>query len=407
MLAHKPQNVVNSVEENKYNDPYDKMMAYMSDKSDSIKLVNAASTIGDDKISNIKLDDIKQNNISSNNILKFTENNIYISFNKATRKFILKECNKSHSNDKVDHPEPITLGSFDHIDLIKNISDVFDHDNKFIPDRLCNQLSRNMVGYLVKNADGYNIFIHNINSSPIMGDIETLVRLNEYLKDYEENVLEEDLKKVDNLVAHKIKKYVKLFIYTLLGYTVTLISENFNSINEKFRNSYMKYIVFSTYRIASYSQDLHTEYKVEYVGLKENLKTINGIKELIKNKLTTFNDQIKLYNDQIKQIINKPLSPTNSQSRHYESTKRSPIPYYINNEELINQPSERKHYESTKQLPIPYYKEYQSGGRHDRSSSSSCSTCSSSSSSDRSYKRSSKKNTSNKSHSYISEMYDF
>lgn len=351
MLASKPltsspnDSVVDNIEES-YNDPYDKMMS-----------------LGDTK-------------------LPSSENNIFISFNKRTKKIVLKEHIVYHDDGKTDRPEPINLGMFDYLDIVKNISCMFDTENKFLPDRRENTLSKNMVGYVIKDGNNHKIFIHNINSSPIMGDIEILIRINECLKHYEDNELNEELAKVDSVLAYKIKKYVKLFIYTLLGYTITLISDNYNLINEKLKNSFTRYLVVSTYRIASYSQDLHTEYNVSYNKLKENIKTINGIKQLISKKLTNIDDQIKTYNIHLQNILKFDNAPESSRLLPMQQPRiKSPVPYYKNPNSSSN----------TNRYPINI------GGGSNSDSESVCSSCNKSLTPD----------NNSRSHSYISEMYNF
>lgn len=259
-----------------------------------------------------------------------SSSNIYVSYNKLTKYIMFKE---NYHPNKLKHdpkyPEPIDIGKIDHLCLLKNVSNHFDQSNIFLTDHNNQQslnLAKLMVGYLVEDENNkYKVYIHTNNDSPLMGDVEILIYLNNNLKEFmDTGALENELKKLDIRKRGKINKYIKLFIYSLLEYTINLINTNLTSINNPILKENMKiYVETSLNRLNHYTREVCERNSKKYKVLKENIETIGKIKTMIYQKVSEIDEQMKMIMEKIKEMKVGGGEEEEGEEEGEEDTKKS------------------------------------------------------------------------------------
>jgi hypothetical protein len=142
------------------------------------------------------------------------------------------------------------------------------------------------------------IILRTYYESPFMGDIEMLMKINNYLESYEKNKLEDDLKYVDEKIRPKMRLNVKMLIYKLLNYTLKLISVISSTIKnatdkDDLKQQLLKYSIGLVYRITQYIQDQMIVINKREMEIKSMLGLNNKLKQLLNLKMDKLLEEIK------------------------------------------------------------------------------------------------------------------
>jgi hypothetical protein len=165
-----------------------------------------------------------------------------------------------------------------------------------------NDLINRLIGYVKQNIKDNNseIVIRSYMDSPLMGNIEILINLNNLLYKYEKHQLDNDLLQVEQLTDRtKIKNIIKRFIYMLLQHTlkiICLISDQIKGDSSKkdLALNLMKQSMNINYRISLYIKHF-LENNIENINnLNENFNKLKHIRRTLINKL----DNIKIGKEQ-------------------------------------------------------------------------------------------------------------
>lgn len=181
---------------------------------------------------------------------------------------ILVNIDKNDKRFKFYDKSQLYLGSFSIDELMKYISHKYDPKNQFLPfvksqayDEAVNVIKK-MIGSVKynKNLKYAYIDLLNYNESLFMGDITSLVKLNNMLHTFEKETLDNALASVDSEYAKKIRQFIKKFIYILLNYTLQLISETseiimYDESKKKLKDELIKYSTGIVFRISQYVQE--------------------------------------------------------------------------------------------------------------------------------------------------------
>jgi hypothetical protein len=252
----------------------------------------------DDGKYNVNGDEFQFGNISHDESDKFIKNisndeKIIILYKKDEKRIYIKD--KSNG----------ILGSFNYKHIIKSILLELDHDNIILnDDDTCNKHSINLVKDLIGNFIKYNgdhkVILHDNDKSPLMGDLDILIRINNDLQFFEENELDNILINLDTDTINYFKYYIKLFIYTLLNYTLKLLSNiSKQLINNRRKQTLadhiLNYSIGNTYRLYTF-----TTYEIQVLNSKLNelhnlMVQSNNNQKYIDNKLTEVNEHVKDY----------------------------------------------------------------------------------------------------------------
>ncbi len=213
-----------------------------------------------------------------------------------------KKDNRFNFYDKLQ----VYLGSFSIDELMKYIAHKYDPKNQFLPS--INQQRYNeainiinkMIGSVKynKNLKYAYIDLLNYDDSPFMGNINSLVKLNNMLHNFEKDKLENALALVDDEYAKKIRQFVKKFIYIMLNYTLQLISITSEAIKnentrEALKKELMNYSIGIVFRISQYVQDqlrMLTDKADEIEKIVNlNIKTTQALENKIDNLESQYN----------------------------------------------------------------------------------------------------------------------
>ena len=131
------------------------------------------------------------------------------------------------------------------------------------------------IGYIDKNR----VVIINYQESPIMGDLDMLVRLNNDLKQYESNELE----KQEN------KYIISLFIYELLNYTLGLLVIISDMIKDRpdkqiLSKYILRYTVANTFRMYNFSNNMNKMLSDKIKNLEQQKDQSSKIMNIIGGK---------------------------------------------------------------------------------------------------------------------------
>lgn len=155
---------------------------------------------------------------------------------------------------------------------------------------------KKFIGDVSVDPDTDKIII-NLKSpleSPLMGNINILININNKIFFYENNKLDNDLGKInDPTDRKKIKRIIKQFIYALLTHTLKVISTISNEIKDKnkpeLKNNLLKYSVGITYRLSAFVKDHIDSQMMTVDKLNNNLEKLIKIRQSIDDKLKKYN----------------------------------------------------------------------------------------------------------------------
>jgi len=245
---------------------------------------------------------LRSMNIVNIGLVKCPENKdvIMVSHDKKNKKFTFFDQSNS------------PIGYFTIDQLMKYIGKLQCTD--FMPGIDTNVSADIIETFIVKGSTddyGYDIQLISHMNSPFMGNIEMLIKLNNDIKDFENNDLSNYLGKISNKkTERKVNQCIKEFIYILLGHILKIIStvsEHIKDDNtrQKVRESLLRYSCGITYRITNYVLD-QLEFQNEYINtLQENMHNIVTIKAALNKKINSLGDLLDTQNRRISSLSDK------------------------------------------------------------------------------------------------------
>jgi len=228
------------------------------------------------------------NNIEYHNQILNSNDNFLVRYDDENKLF------NFFSNDK----QNTSIGCFSILQLIKYIVST---------ECLCNvsfdtSISAINTFVCIKNEDG--IIIHDHIKSPFMGNLDTLIKLNNLLYMHESSNIFDDLdenNKNDCIVS------LKIFNFSLLNHTLKIItsaSRNKN-ITDDIKKKLLNYTVGIVYRMTIYTKN-QVEKNMRHVNLTiNNIKKIKLIRNDINDKLNKLDSMVSSQNDNVHILINK------------------------------------------------------------------------------------------------------
>jgi hypothetical protein len=241
-------------------------------------------------------DQLSQNNmfgkISEDEIIQFKKNtntkvsNIYVGYSDNEQLFMFKNIDNQY------------IGSFSIPDTIKYFGSVVDPQKQFM--KHLNELNYTNSAVIIKQFIGYptykelvnyiDIKLHDYDSSPFMGDIEMLVKLNEQLHKFEQLSLSNELQYVDEKYRHKVELTIKKLIYSLLNYTLNLISTmseliKLDTDKDRLKQELIKYSVGTVYRISQFVQQQLKIVMIKNDQIHKTLTNSMNLRKIVESKL--------------------------------------------------------------------------------------------------------------------------
>lgn len=197
------------------------------------------------------------------------------------------------------------IGIFKPIHIIKYISSYYDRDNYFLPH--IEGKSYDDAVYIIEaficKFDGNDFDIYSYEDSPFMGDLESIIKLNNYFHEYEKNSLDDDFKS-----NHNIKSSICDFIYLLLNYTLQLLCVVSNNIkNENNPNKTLKTnMLYYTLRIMT-RINKHVNKNIDLLSdknkeLKMQLQEFDKVKNINSSKINELISIIQKQNDHLQKM---------------------------------------------------------------------------------------------------------
>lgn len=252
--------------------------------------------------------DIKLGSISEKQSEAFVKNisenpQMAVTYHKPSKTFVFRD--QKNNQD---------IGFFDYKCVIKSVSKIFDQHNVFLPDidpvykhKQSLKLIKKIIGRLERSKKTYKVVVYNYMTSPFMGDVEMLIRLNNDLKNFEEHELSQHLNQLEGSVREKVEHFTKLFIYTLLSYTLDLLAEiseqiKDNPSKEGLAKQIVRYSVFSTYRLSAYSHKQHIDVNSRLDKLEGLIEKSQKIRQIVDKKIDEILKHIKVHNLHLQKI---------------------------------------------------------------------------------------------------------
>lgn len=217
-------------------------------------------------MSKSKTDEIYINNVDSLNIIINLDNNIY-----------------SFYTDKY-----IKIGSFSMEQLIKFLIEDIDIYNQFLTNITLNKSEKELISTNIfkfkQTGNMTDIVLLNYTESAFMGDIESLIKLNNILGNFENNKMNAILDTVDDKNVKKIRSRILKFIYLMLNHTLYIISV---LSSQNIQNELASYLIkFSTMYMLKINKFIETDL-VSHIEAYDNLQLMNNKYDELQKELDT------------------------------------------------------------------------------------------------------------------------
>ena len=217
-------------------------------------------------MSKSKTDEIYINNVDSLNIIINLDNNIY-----------------SFYTDKY-----IKIGSFSMEQLIKFLIEDIDIYNQFLTNITLNKSEKELISTNIfkfkQTGNMTDIVLLNYTESAFMGDIESLIKLNNILGNFENNKMNAILDTVDDKNVKKIRSRILKFIYLMLNHTLYIISV---LSSQNIQNELASYLIkFSTMYMLKINKFIETDL-VSHIEAHDNLQLMNNKYDELQKELDT------------------------------------------------------------------------------------------------------------------------
>ena len=299
-----------------------------------------------DKFNLINKDEINLSNVSK----KDSNPNI---FSKGQEKLII-----NFNDDKIQISDStgMSIGEIQVENILKYLGSTYDHKNqfmKFIDNSKFEEeklLIEKFLFEIVSNSDQKKVIdLKNYTNSPLMGNIEFLVKLNESLYNFEKHKLDYELKYVDEKNRYNIERIIKEFIYLLLNYTLKIIVVVSEELKEKknkenLKQQLIKYSIGITYRITQFVQNQLSVVMKKNKSLEKFYLMNFKLKNIIDTKIDQISSNIQKQNELIeklnkeegKEILQKVSSESNQSKIYTLSSEISEDEYSLSHEKNLD-----------------------------------------------------------------------
>lgn len=207
---------------------------------------------------------------------------IYIKYDTPTKRFNFVDNNNRYT------------GSLTTYDIIKYFTKIYNTDNKFL-ENVNNsnyELVTNFIGDI--NEQSHTISLKDFNTSPFMGDLEMLIKLNDNLQQFEKNELEKELNFVSEKMRERIRGIYYRFVIAIIEYTIRLISSlsdimiGHNEKDARVRSNLILYSSKLIYRLSKY-----TELQLKFIleknkKINKNMELSRKLRELVNKRLEKY-----------------------------------------------------------------------------------------------------------------------
>lgn len=220
---------------------------------------------------------------------------------KISIKFIQKE------QKFIVYKEENLLGLFTMLGIIKYITS--DISTKFLESVEYNQNKEFIEKYFCKKSDDGKIALSGYLDSPIMGNIEVVMKIYAELIKIENNLIQYEINKLENIEERKnITARIKDLFYLILNHSLKLITNISDVIkNDKEKGelkiTLIKYSIFITNKINDLLCEKINDCKDEYNLLELEIDHIKKTKSYTEKKINSFEKIISIQKSQIDKII--------------------------------------------------------------------------------------------------------
>ena len=206
-----------------------------------------------------------------------------------------------------------SLGKFKASHIVDYVSSQFNKAHN-IPRYDNNDIGCDLIkNFILKSIQMYgdnNVELYDYNDSAFMGDIESLILLNNDLYSYEEKDLENHLIPFDKQHQKKIKNCIKTIIYKLLIHTLKMISmasQKVSRLGNKnlLKNKLLEYSIRIVYRISKYVQDELHNYIKSNSNIEETLALCHKLRTTLDVKMDGAIILIKNQNENLVHMAKK------------------------------------------------------------------------------------------------------
>ncbi len=265
---------------------------------------------------------LEENKIKINRFEGMDEDNILVKYDVMLNKFTFYDRRN------------YMIGSFTINQLMKYIGNKLDH--RFM-ESISSELSEEIITRMVLKVtydhelNDMTLILMNYMTSPFMGSIDTLIKLNNGISEYEKCYLENELMHIiDENKRKKIRKLIKRFIYQLITYTLNIIStmtremKHMNT-NEALKQDLLKYSVGLSIRLSKSVKNEIEDRMKGFNDLENSMRKLVDIKNTLEQKIDKLHHDMKKQNQGIEDLIvvMKKNNQTGGGDTTIESTKES------------------------------------------------------------------------------------
>jgi hypothetical protein len=221
--------------------------------------------------------------------------NIIVKLSQKDNNFIIYEKDK-------------LLGIFGIPHIIKYITSKISND--FLKDIEYESSIEIIEKFFCKFDNNDNIILIGYLNSPIMGNIEIMMKIYSEINKFDQTILQTSIEKIESkIIKNKIIKAIRNLEYLILNHSLKLIVnisdaiKNDNSKNE-LKINLVKYSIFITNKINYIICDNISDTKTDIILLNAELEQMKNIKSGFEKKFKKLENAIERQNLQIQKIIN-------------------------------------------------------------------------------------------------------
>lgn len=198
------------------------------------------------------------------------------------------------------------IGSFTTDQLLKYLVDPIDSDNRFLSD-IKYQKAKDIIKRFVGSPGPTKgkLTLLDANSSPLMSNVEMLIRLNNNLHEFEKRTLPKIIPIIDRSYAPEIKGVINKFIFYMLNHTMKMISigsSRGGGVSKGMKENLSNYSVGTVYRISQYVNSELTKNVGIQQKLIEQLKNIESVKNKLNHKMENITKLLEEQNQYLQTI---------------------------------------------------------------------------------------------------------
>jgi len=286
------------------------------------------------------------NNINEDIVRSVKELSITKIPEEESNKFIVNTTNDrsktiiNFQNDRVTVYDGLNklIGSFTTEHMLKYFADKMDFRNQFLSN--LDQKEYMDAKILVKNFIGKGeydktaripiISLYSHEQSPLMGDIEVLMKINNSLHQFEKNKLHQELEFIDKKYRYNVETALRMFIYYMIVHTLGIIDMISRDVSVQLtpgmKQNLIKYAASLTFRVAQFVQNQIKIVNKRNEELKRLIIISSKLKTLINNKIDNVRDKVNKQNLLLEKIANKGYNMSGGYEEYSNSESSSETP---------------------------------------------------------------------------------